>query len=293
MTVNFKPQKVLSLDKALSLKKPKIHGDYILTEKIDGWDTNIIYDEWSGKWLPPMSSRMRVIPAFAWMIEKLDKLPKPHATCVLKAEAYLPDVDFHTMNGIFNRTVGNFSCRDVHFALHDIVYPNQATSAATRLRCLQDLDTSSWNNWKKIEVLHEGAFDARVWYNIFDKTVEEGGEGIVAKQVTSFYQQGARNASLLKLKLECTVDLLAVRLEESIGEKGFPSLTLVSVNKRGTEVRTVISRLIDIEKFSTDPNSIIGKVVEIKGMEILEDGQIRQPVFKCIRSDKTREEIDL
>ena len=44
--------------------------------------------------------------------------------------------------------------------------------------------------------------------------------------------------------------------------------------------------------FRNDSSSIIGKVVEIKGMCELDDGQIRQPVYKGIRYNKTPVEID-
>jgi ATP dependent DNA ligase C terminal region. len=104
--------------------------------------------------------------------------------------------------------------------------------------------------------------------------------------VDSFYSPGKRNADLLKLKLECTIDALAVRLEESIGEKGLPALTLVSQRANGIEIRTVIGKHEDQKKFRENPSSIIGKVVEIKGMEVYDDGQVRQPVFKHVREDK-------
>jgi hypothetical protein len=37
---------------------------------------------------------------------------------------------------------------------------------------------------------------------------------------------------------------------------------------------------------------IIGQVIEVKAMQELPDGSLREPRFKCVRFDKTLAEID-
>jgi len=135
-------------------------------------------------------------------------------------------------------------------------------------------------------------YNKKVCMNIYDSIVYKEEEGLVAKRTNSYYLEGKRNSDLLKLKLESSFDCLAVRLEESIGEMGMDGLTLVSKRANGTEVRTIIGKHSDKKLFRENPNSVIGKVIEIKCMEELEDGNLRQPVFKCIREDKHIEDIN-
>jgi len=289
---DFKLQKCLYLADELKKKTPKLQGNYMITPKIDGWWVRILYKKETGLWYTPLSSANRIIPALTWMVDKLNTLPKPHDDCFLIGEAIIPELPFETINGMLNRSVGNFACLDAEIVLHDIVFPGYSNSAMTRWRFLQELDISNVPFLSKVVVLYIGSYNLPIWMKYFDQFVSQGGEGIVAKRETGLYLPTKRNADLIKLKLECSIDALAVRLEESIGEKGLPALTLVSRRASGVEIRTVIGKHVDQVTFRADYQSILGKVVEIKGMNELPDGQIRQPVFKGIRFNKNPSEID-
>lgn len=289
----FKPQKVLSLKDALKLKIPKTQGIYYITEKIEGWFVYIGYSHIRGHWGVCKSSNGRAIPSLEHMTKVFNLLPKPHEDCILIAEV-TTDNPFHITNGILNRSVGNYKCENPIFYFHDIIFINSPfISSQTRYHVLQDLEESfNKDYFKLLPILHVGKYNRDVWQSIFETIANKGGEGIVAKREDSIYLPGKRTSDLLKLKLECTVDCLADRLVESYGEKGNASLTLISKRKNGTEVLTVISKHEDQDNFRNNPLSILGKVVEIKGMEEYEDGQIRQPIFKHVRLDKLPTEID-
>jgi ATP-dependent DNA ligase len=287
--LNFKPQKVQHLKDALKLKTPKIQGDYLITEKIEGWDTTIFYDIASKTWYPPISSRGNRIPSLLWTVDLFNKLPKPNHSCFLKAEAYRANTPFHILNGILNRSVGNFSFKDVEFHFHDLVYINKQEDALTRYMNLQAL-VQQTEHFNILTILAITPYHNELWNYHFEQVANKGGEGIVAKRADSYYSFGKRNSDLLKLKLEEEVDCLAVRLEEGIGEKGNYSLTLISKRKNGTKIRTVISKHEDQLRFTTTPSEVIGKVITIKCMEQYEDGNLRQPVFSCIRSDKSNDD---
>lgn len=289
--MSFKPQKVLHLKDELSKKNPKLHGEFLITEKIDGW--YVYFEYLNGRWHSPRSSAGRVIPAFSWLDNV--QLPKPKGDAVLIAEAYLPDTTFQITNGIFNRSTGDCLCKEAIFACHDLILlSSSSVPAIERYKELEKfISLTNYFSFKLNKPLEIAAYDNDLWLRTFDKVVEKGGEGIVAKRTSSLYLPGKRNSDLLKLKLECTVDLLAVRLEEGIGEKGNPSLTLVSRRKNGVEVRTVISKHSDQIRFRTTQEAVIGKVVEVKAMEELQDGQLKQAVFVRVREDKTEKtEID-
>lgn len=286
---NFKPQKVLSLNNALSLRTPKITGVYMLTQKWEGWYVYTHFNAVLGKWGAVLSSAGRPIPSLEWIPAVLDTYPKPHEDVVLIAEAYLEDTPFHILNGLLNRSVGDYLCKDVVFKCHDLVHINHTMLPAhTRYAELQKYCTAVPNNNLVQFVSPEliSTYNSSLWSEIRDRIFNKGGEGIVAKQVDSIYTQGKRNAFLLKDKLEETVDCLADRLEWTIGEKGNSALTLVSKRKNETEIRTVIARHSLIEQFTSDESSILGKVVTIKCMQQYEEGTLRQPVFSCCRPDK-------
>jgi hypothetical protein len=289
----LQPQKVLHLSKALALKTPKLDGMFLLTEKFDGWYVQIEYRKLEDRWYSPVSSRLRGIPSIAWSVELFDKLPKPHYDCIIIAEVVIPDVSFHITNGILNRTVGNFVCKDIVFKIHDVIFPKLCTSAGTRWRYLQELDVSNAANYlHKVELLATGFYERVLWDKLFNEVIDSGGEGIVAKRADAYYSPGKRNSDLLKLKLECTVDCIADRVETTIGDKGNLGVTLISKRKNGVEIRTVINSLVLQDTLLHNPNTVIGKVVELHAMNELEDGQLRQPTFYCIREDKSIDEID-
>lgn len=290
----FLPQKVLSLHKALELKNPKLQGNFLITEKFEGW---YVYFEYTpeGGWQAPKSSAGREIPAFEHF--KGVALPKADYPMVLIAEAYIPDNIFQVTNGIFNRSVGSYRCDDVVFMMHDFVVmsiPHEP--ALVRFNTLINFNNNIPSNLSKHfqlnNILLASPYHEKLWYETFDRVANAGGEGIVCKRENSVFSFGKRNSDLLKLKLELTVDLLAVRLEEGFGEKGNPSLTLVSQRSNGIEVRTVIAKHEDQALFRSKPESVIGKVVEVKAMETFQDGQLRQATFSRIREDKTVTDID-
>ena len=290
----FKPQKVQALKDALKLKTPKLYGNYYITEKKEGWLISIAYDHYIGEWSYPISSAGNINLPLEHTISLFQALPKPHNSCVLIAEVIVEGLPFAILNGLLNRTTGDYKLHNPVFYFHNIYFPDVPhTSYQTRYRALQELsDSFNKEYFRLLPILHVGPYHLPTWQMYFEEIANEGGEGIVAAREDSLYLPGKRTSDLVKLKLECTVDCIADRLEEGFGEKGFPSLTLVSKRKNGTEIRTIIGKHSDQLLFRTNPTAIIGKVVQIKAMEEYPDGQLRQPVFQCIREDKHISEID-
>lgn len=291
MPFQFKPQKVQHLSDALALKNPKIFGNYALTEKFNGWDASIIFD--GTQFRDALSSSGRVVPAWKWVTPELNKFKVKSVPFVIKAEGYLEDTPFEILNGIFNRSKGDCTCKDVIFKAHTIVPLTQHATAQQRIDMLRELLTFMPTPLiQQVPTLYVGEYNSAIWDKYFHEVTQKGGEGIVGIRLASLYAQGKRNSDVLKKKLECTVDCLAVRLEEGVGERGFASLTLISKRKSGAEIRTVISKHSLQDKFRKDPTSVIGKVVQVSGMYEYEDGKIKEPVFQHVRYDKLPHEYD-
>ena len=291
-------QKVLSLHKELLKKKPQLQGEYMLSVKEDGWYLTIDY--WNGEWQPIRSSAGREIPSTS-ILHKLifDKLPRPNKNVRLIMEGTIKGHDFYSMNGLFNRSVGDFLLdpQSVLFYVHDcipldtyFITKTLENQAIERWKTLSQLDIS---NVKDSIILHapiDVCGYGELWYRHFNEVIEQGKEGIVCKRTTSLYTPGKRNSDLVKIKLEETFDLHCVDMQLSYGEKGNSSTNLLLVDKRGTQVIVRIGKDKDIASFSL--SSPVGKVVEIACMGKTPAGSYRQPVFKTIRNDKVYGDID-
>lgn len=120
-----------------------------------------------------------------------------------------------------------------------------------------------------------------------------GGEGVVARPISSIYQPGKRNAGMVKLKKGVSVDLKVVSLEEGTGKYKNRVGKLVCADRNGKIIK-VGSGLTDEERkrwwseFFYD--EIVGKIVQVDAMTVSTKGVLREPRFKGIRHDKT--EVD-
>jgi hypothetical protein len=293
MISGIQPQKVKYLSKELELKKPNLAGEFLITEKFDGWWVQIPFLVEKG-WQAPISSAMRVIPAFEWVANYLNSTNlKPDFDCIVIAEAIIPETPFHIINGKFNRSIGDYHCKEVIFKVHDLLNANPLNSFA---RVSQASAFVYFANSKRITLFEEvkvlllSEYSQKLWEHTFENITEQGGEGIIAKRGSGIYQAGKRNSNLLKLKLETTFDLLCKEVYYTVGDKGNDNMNLRLSRASGTEVTVRVGKHSDITKFEKE--SPVGKVVEVRCMKELLDGALREPRFSWLREDKLISEID-
>lgn len=290
-------QKVLHLSKELEKKKPNINYFYIIKPKLDGWFVYVDYI--NGVWQDLKSSADRIIPAFSWMKEEdffkqqFPKIPFSRNFRLI-FEATIDDLPFHIINGIFNRSVGDCSCRNVTLNLHKIIFLND-TFSDTHL----DLDTESYNLYK-----FQPTFSAdiryifnlgisnnqKVWQNYAEQEWAKDGEGVVLTRTDGIYCPGKRNSGIMKIKLEDSFDLLCIDAFWTTGEKGNEAFNLKLINKNNVIVNVLVGSHKERDKMQKD--SPINKVIEIRCMKELEDGSYREPRFKCVREDKKSTDIN-
>jgi ATP-dependent DNA ligase len=298
MTTQFFPQKVLHLHKELEKKKPNLVGDYMVTIKAEGWYLLIHYIKNLG-WQTPLSynstsKTFREVPSLVWTSSLLQELPTPQWNCTLIVEGIVPDLPFEKTNGLLNRK--NEPCLGVQFCIHDLVVPSlPVLTSIERWKLLQSLDVSNCGKlFRKLELIQVSSFNQLLWENLAAKYIAQGEEGIVFKKADAAYAFGKRNATLLKLKMECEKDLQCLRLELTQGKKDNTGYTLVSKGLNNVEVRTVVNSHEEQRKLIklTESNSLDTCVVKVKAMRELEDGNLKEPVYVGIRNDKDAKDID-
>lgn len=289
-------QKVLYLEDELKKKKPKLQGEWLITEKYEGWYVYLLYDASTGLWTTPYSSRGRKIPSLKFMHERLNLiLPKPMTNHMLIAEAYIFDMAFPQLNGLLNRSKGNCDCLDTVLMCHDLIdLSNPNRNALDRFKQTSEIITHKGKqDWlQPAKVISTETFSKDNWERYKNQIIEAGGEGIVAKRLTSGYSFGKRNADLIKLKPRLTFDLLAESVKIGVGEKGNPSYVITCRRKDLTEIKVVVNRHEDQDTLKNNPDKILGKVVTVKAMEEYPNGKLRQPTFAWVRHDDIDKDID-
>lgn len=296
--MEFKPQKVLHLHKALTIKTPKLQGDYMATCKMEGWYLLIHYIKNLG-WQTPLSynsasKTFREVPSLVWTSSLLQELPTPQWSCTLIVEGIVPGFPFEKTNGLLNRK--NEPCLNVQFCMHDLVVPSlPLLTSLERWNLLQTLDVSKCGKlFRKLELIQVSSFNQLLWENLAAKYIAQGEEGIVFKKADAAYQFGKRNSTLLKLKMECEKDLQCLRLEVTQGKKGNTGYTLVSKGLNNVEVRTVINAHEEQGKLiRLDKAGLLDRCcVKVAAMRELDDGNLKEPVYVGIRNDKDIKDID-
>ena len=153
---------------------------------------------------------------------------------------------------------------------------------------------------------------------LWEKVKELGMEGVMAKDLSSKYEQGKRSWSWLKIKNFNTIDAIIIGFTEGTGkrEKSFGALLLAAykenkliyIGKVGTgfdekllESLTKKMKMLKTKKSPLDEEEeekvkerIKTKVVwikpeliaEVKYLEITKDNELRAPVFLRLRTDK-------
>ena len=119
-----------------------------------------------------------------------------------------------------------------------------------------------------------------------DAYVKEGFEGAMIKFLDAPYRFG-RGFEVMKLKAFHDVDLPISGLLEGTG-KHAGKLGSFQVLFNGVEVQVGSGLTDDLrEQIWADPDSFLGRVIEVRYQEVTPDGSLRFPTFVCFRNDKT------
>lgn len=282
--MSFAPQPALHLYQEEEKKKPKfVDEPYAIFEKYDGW-----YGYFDSRDPVIKSRNGRAIPSVA----HLNSLLEGQVTDgVLIFEILLTDVtEFAVLNGVLNRKE---PAKNAYIKVHDF-YSTLYPLAPLNKRIAKAYEIVDSIN--DVRVRHAPVLgvsrNPETWKEKARAIMGEGSEGIILKAINAPYMQDKRNYTLMKIKMEVTLDLLVISLVRGEGKYSNTLGTLRCVDKAGNVHN--ISGMSDnqrVEWWET-PSLIINKVVEVQAMCVLKDGGLREPRFKAVRYDKTEKDID-
>jgi len=288
---NYPVQKALHYHEAKA-KKNFTLGTYAIMPKIDGWYFYIDFID--GKWCKLTSRAGREIPSVAHLNDLIEKSTLPKKDIRLIFEGTIPNMQFHELNGVFNRK--EELAKDAVLHLHDVIC---LTEPDLEFKYRYSIAEEFFNDLQfflkdKIELVPILAIESteEVFYYHFNEVISKGGEGVILKNYNAGYFFGKRNANMMKIKEEVTKDLAVVGMVEGEGKYQGTLGALIVQSRDGTKHQ--VSGMTDYERdlWWNNRESIIGKVVEVKAMKELEDGSLREPRYKACRFDKTLAEID-
>lgn len=291
--MTFDPQKAQHLYIEEDKKNPKHLGkEYAIFEKYDGWygycnlANGVIH-----------SRANRPIPSCEGLSREIYHLCMKQGITsgTLVFEILLRSTkDFSTLNGILNRTVGDYIAPDVYARVHDWVPEGDNPKAvfSTRYEEVQFIVDMFDSPNILLAPYSIRSVDPSVWKTQAELVWSKGGEGVILKQWDAPYHLGKRNSTLMKIKEEVTLDLIVIDIIEGQGKYQGTTGAIVCKDSKGFE--HTVSGMTDAQRdvWFVSPTEIVGKVVEVKAMKVLPDGQLREPRFKAIRHDKSPKDID-
>lgn len=277
----MKPQKALHLHQDLEKVNPKSKGEtYMVFEKYDGW-----YGYWDvGSNI--MSRQMREIPSLLELSEELNRQAEVVGTQQGRFifEILIDGVtEFKDLNGILNRKE---TAENAYLMVHDFIplfthlpfrkrygvakrevflLDHHAVQLADAL-CIADTE-EAWRFYAEL-----------IW--------DLDGEGVILKRLNAQYAPGKRNADILKIKMECSEEMIVTGVVKGEGKYEHTLGTLLVQDVHGAYHQ--VSGMSDVERdlWWKDPQKIITETVEVQFMKRLTNGSLREPRFKAIRHDK-------
>lgn len=285
----MKVQKALHFHEEKAKRYPKHVGHkYCMFEKYDGWYG---YADICGEApIIIMSRAGRMIPSMVHLNSEL-QLRFPHCHGRLIFEIIIPGMEFAELNGVLNRKYE--TANDAILMVHDFIPTSTPKQTFfTRYYEAKEMVLKAKCKQIKIAPMLGVSDEERDWRSEVDQLWAVGKEGLILKRRDAPYGAAVRNYDLMKIKEELTVDLLVIGVERGMGKYEDILGALTVQDNKGNNHS--VSGMTDIERqvWWNDPKQIIGKIVEIKAMKWLPDGQLREPRFIGIRHDKLSHEID-
>ena len=254
-------------------------GEYLLTPKYDGCAVHIELND---------GSIEQCISGSGKPVRSLDHALKellqvfPLGRVVLDAEAWVPDMEFQEISGLFRRHTSDRRLQLKVFNGYFLAgrnqrYKTRSADISQAMYYVPRLYTHMASRSKAFGLEHATVM-ARAWQQAV------GFDGVVLHHQDAPYFQGRAKYESVKIKPLLSYDLEVTGVNAAVGEKtGRATCALVCRWKDGG-VQEVATGLSHAQQ--ADPGQFIGKIIEVRAMGLTSDGKLREPRFCGVREDK-------
>lgn len=211
---------------------------------------------------------------------------------VMDGEIYSDKLSFNELSSVLNSEEKEIPYSVKFIAFDGMPYTqwrdrNCTLGYKSRLRALKaTLDSHYAHNLKIISSL---TLKKNILEEAFNMYLKKGYEGMMVKDPEGMYQWkrvSVNSGIMMKVKPVITEDVEITGFVEGEGKfEGMLGKFMVDFNGVQVGVGTGYSEE-QRKKFWKNRKKMIGKVIEVKGMEVTIDKSIRHPVFLRIREDK-------
>lgn len=290
--------KAVELDKVKKkrqavLKEPGyLERNYIAQAKYDGCNMVAIKSMGGVEFFSRTGERCTSVPHIAMAMLSFPGLPDG----VYLGEAWVPDLDFPTISGLFRTKVPNEETCRLQFAIFDYLTLDEWSATISALgyvgRVARIPDTLGMVGQGQAPIWLAGSFGyladtfpGTTAQDLCNKLFDVGGyDGAIFRDPNGVwkYNDNGTNGEIIKVKPKLTLDLEVLYYKEDVGEKtGRRVFTIVVRLPCGKEQE--VGSGVPFQEAKVPKK---GDIVEIEALSYHESGMLREPRFKAIRFDK-------
>lgn len=214
--------------------------------------------------------------------EELEDYLQEHPDIIFDGELYKHGEALQTISGIARLKTWEDRCDMLEYWVYDLAIPNMVFSE--RLKILEGLK-EIFKDSKKIKIVDHVRTES--WLeidNLHNKWVEEGFEGLVARNPDKEYSYGKKNSDWIKVKLYQDEEFEIIDYKDGLRPEDFSFIMQTKEGKvfSAQPIGTREQKAAYLE----DIDNIIGKFGTVKFFGYSLDGIPTQPKFKSIRYDE-------
>lgn len=272
------------------------------SEKLDG--------VWAGLWVEGSeafffsSSEERMISMMQTtaLSEAIDQLPDG----VYLGELWHPLLPQKDISGISRKKVPGHG-EVLEFHIHDLIPIDEYREGKAedfyyerRDFLIESVFPAESNHlFQRLRVLPQHWVDTEEEFLEFEANLPKGSEGAIFKPYFALWEKGNRGINVIRIKRTMTFDLLVTGVSEveRTDKGGLTGGIIVGWKKFAKPEGAYEDQLVrgmahaELEAWAANPYLIVGKIVEVRAMNITPLGYLREPRFKAVRDDKQEPDV--
>ena len=272
------------------------------SEKLDGVWAGLIVEGRNANFFSSSEEHMLSMEDTTALNEAIEQLPDG----VYLGELWHPTMPQKDISGISRKKVAGHG-EELEFHIHDLIAIDEYREGKAedffyeRHDFLRESVFPAESNhvFKRLRVIPQVRVDDAEGFLDFEAQLHKHSEGAIFKPYFAGWEKGNRGTNVIRIKRTMTFDLLVTGVSEvdRTEKGGLTGGIIVGWKKFAKPEGEYEAQLIrgmshaELEAWAENPSSIVGKIVEVRAMNITPLGYLREPRFKVVREDKQKPDV--